>query len=105
MNCAEHPGNETVALPGEDVHEALHDGTLHDAAPEAVIARAEGALMAAHGCTAQVAAGILTGVARSARTELRTVAETVAAVAGSNSQSPPEALRAAITCALRDVLP
>lgn len=92
MNCAEHPGNET--------------GRLHDeAAHQAVIARAQGALMEAHGCTAQVAAGILTGVARSAGIELHAMAGTVAAVAESNSQSPPEALRAAITCALRNVLP
>lgn len=69
-----------------------------------VICRAQGVLMAAHGCTAQVAAGILIGVARSSGTELHTVAGNVVAVAEQNSQSPPEAIRAAITCALRNVL-
>jgi hypothetical protein len=61
--------------------------------------------MASHGCSAQVAAGILTGVARSSGTGLLAVAENVVAVAECNSQSPPEAIRAAITCALRNVLP
>ncbi|RAJ71604.1 ANTAR domain-containing protein [Streptomyces sp. Amel2xB2] len=92
MNCAEHPGSETGQRYGHETDASL-------------VARAEAALMAAHGCTPQVAAGILTGVARSAGTELRTVAETVAAVAESNAQAPPETVRAAITCALRNVLP
>lgn len=61
--------------------------------------------MTAHGCTAQVAAGILTTVARSSGTPLRVVAETVLSVAECSSPSPPEAIRAAITCALRNVLP
>ncbi|WP_302622436.1 ANTAR domain-containing protein [Streptomyces sp. WMMB 322] len=69
-----------------------------------VICRAQGVLMAVHNCTAQVAAGILSGVARSSGTELHTVAGNVLVVAERNSQSPPEALRAAITCALRKVL-
>lgn len=92
MNSAEHPGNENGRLP-------------HDNAERETIDRAQGAMMAAHGCTAQVAAGILSGVARSSGTGLRTVAETVVAVVDGLSQSPPEAIRAAITCALRDVLP
>ncbi|WP_070031242.1 ANTAR domain-containing protein [Streptomyces abyssalis] len=92
MNCAEQCGDETGRLLGAD-------------SAQDVIDRAQGALMAAHGCTAQVAAGILTGVARSSGTQLRAVAETVLAVAESHSQSPPEAIRAAITCALRNVLP
>jgi hypothetical protein len=60
--------------------------------------------MAAHGCTAQVAAGILAGVARSAGAEVHTVAEIVVAVTENNSQSPPGAIRTAITCALRNLL-
>ncbi len=91
MNCADQLGNDVIRL-------------RHDIACQEVICRAQGALMAAHGCTAQVAAGILGGVARSSGIQLHIVAENVLAVAEMNSQSPPEALRAAITCALRNVL-
>lgn len=90
MNCAGHPLN-VGRLRDEDTRQGVID-------------RAQEALMAAHGCTARVAAGILSGVARSSGTELHTVAETVVTVAETDSQSPPEAIRAAITCALRNVL-
>ena len=92
MDCAEH------------VRDDMH-GVRTDVACQEVICRAQGALMAAHKCTAQVAAGILVGVARSSGVELHTVAGNILAVAERNSQSPPEALRAAITCALRNVRP
>jgi AmiR/NasT family two-component response regulator len=69
-----------------------------------MIERAQDALMSAHACSAQVAAGILAGVARSSGVTLYAVAENILAVADSNSQSPPDAIRAAITCALRNVL-
>ncbi|NLU72162.1 ANTAR domain-containing protein [Streptomyces sp. HNM0575] len=92
MNCAEHPGNGIGRLHAGD-------------ASQEVVDRAQDALMAAHGCTAQVAAGILTGVARSSGTGLRAVAEKVVAVAERHAQAPPDAIRAAITWALRNALP
>ena len=69
------------------------------------VGRALDALRAAHGCSTQVAAGILRGVARSSGVELHAVArEVVSAVAGNDLSTPPEAIRAAVTCALRRVL-
>ncbi|QPP06781.1 ANTAR domain-containing protein [Streptomyces bathyalis] len=91
MNCAEHVEDDV-------------DRMRQHVACQEMICRAQGTLMAAHNCSAQVAAGILTGVARSSGTELHTVAGTVVTVAEQHSQSPPEAIRAAITCALRNVL-
>lgn len=91
MNCAEHPGNEL----GPQYDDGFRRETIE---------RAQDALMSAHGCSARVAAGILAGVARSSGVALHAVAENVLAVADSNSPSPPDAIRAAITCALRDVL-
>jgi hypothetical protein len=69
------------------------------------VGQALDALRAAHGCSAQVAAGILSSVARSSGTALYAVArDVVSAVAGNDPSSPPEAIRAAVTCALRRIL-
>lgn len=95
MDCAEHPGNGIGELDREPGDEEARDD---------VVDRAQQALMAAHGCSAQVAAGILAGVARSSGRGLHAVAENVAAVAERHAQSPPDAIRAAITWALRDAL-
>lgn len=92
MDCAERPGTETGVPPRAD--SAQH-----------VIDQAQEALMAAHGCTARVASGILSTVSRSSGTPLRVVAETVMTAAERSSSGPPETIRAAITCALRNVLP
>lgn len=74
-------------------------------ATDETVDQALDALRAAHGCDTRVAAGILSGVARSSGTALYAVAEdVVSAVAGNDPSAPPEAIRAAVTCALRRIL-